>query len=600
MIMSCKKETKDNINKKTFSICLENSSDISDYNEIHKHDFVEVIYVLSGELEFIIDFASCKIKKGDSVLINSNIYHAVLRCENSEFEFLRWSFLPEYVYAYGKDIYNIELFLWFAIKERNSFSVINTKDVPEINDLFLRALGSFSKKAYGYELDIHADTLNLCLPYLDKWHKENSDYVRDISGITIGEIKKVLSYIEKNYESVSFEELSKNFNIKNQLFSKNFKIITKYGVADYIELWRIKSAMFLLATTTQKVTEVATSVGYSTPSYFSKKFHSYSGMSPSEFRQLNITKIDYQNKFEEEKIENKKTSQERLFYDSILASIFYERFISDESKGRSFFRIIYVDKGYIELECEEVRYNLKEGDIFLGCPDELIYSYSDRTIKKGIFMIDFYPEFLNFGEDDNYLYNDLLYYTKNSCRLFHVEENDTEVLEALNQVNLGRIERGINFELIMRASYTKIIAWMLKKQFEKSGAVLPIYNDRASDNIEQILKYIDEHYMEKISMKEIADKFFVNYSYLSRTLKKITGDSFNNYIQKKKLLKATFLLVTTDDSVGEISQKLGYCSQGYFTELFIKKMNMTPSEFKKRFKNKEPYTDAYRYEYYEY
>jgi len=293
-------------------------------------------------------------------------------------------------------------------------------------------------------------------------------------------------------------------------------------------------------------------------------------------------------------------AENRLYYDSILASMYFERYLENTEGKNSIFQMFYIDKGYLDTKIEGETYNLTEGDMLLACPDEDIQRFSDNTVKKGIFIIHFYPEFLKLGKEDNDLFKDLLYYTKLTCRCFKVGENDLEVLEALKQINIARIDRDRNFELIMRASITRIVSWILEKQYEKAGVISENETDNVSDNIKQIIKYIDEHYMESIHLKDIADKFFVSYSHLSRMLKKATGKSFNDYIQIKKILKSTFLLVTSDEPVSEIAKKLGYCSQGYFSELFVKHNKMTPSEFRARFKSKRPIAEAYRYEYYEY
>lgn len=292
-----------------------------------------------------------------------------------------------------------------------------------------------------------------------------------------------------------------------------------------------------------------------------------------------------------------KQSENRLYYDSILTSMYYERDLSSSFEKPSFFSMYYIDKGHLDIKCTNVCYNLKEGDILLFCPDEDFRVISDREDKKGVFIIQFYPEFLKLGEEDNDLFKDLLYYTKLPCRHFSVSQEDVEVVEALKQINDERIVRTRNYELIMRASITKIVSWILEKQYEKVGAIESYSIDNVSDNIKQILKYIDEHYAEPLHLKNVAEKFFISYSHLSRMLKKATGQNFNQYIRSKKILKATFLLITTDSSVGEIAKQLSYCSQGYFTEAFVRDMKMTPSEFRERFKNKSPVVEGYRYEY---
>jgi len=292
--MSCKKESKDNAQEKSFSILIEHSKDILNYNKIHRNNTVEVLYVIDGEIDIIIDFMPCKIKKGDCVFINSNVYHAILCSGKSDFEFLSWSFLPEHIYAYGNDIYNVELFLWLAIKTRNTYSIINTADFPKIPKLFLKAMERFSEKKYGYEFALHADTLSLCIDFFDNWHEENSDFIMEISGMSISKIKNVLFNIEKNYDNLSFDEFAKNVDVLQGTFPKNFKRVTGYNVSEYIDRCRIEKAMFLLAATTKPITDVAFSVGYSDSSYFSKRFHAYVGMSPSKFRKTNTVKAFFE------------------------------------------------------------------------------------------------------------------------------------------------------------------------------------------------------------------------------------------------------------------------------------------------------------------
>lgn len=595
--MSCKNEFDNNGIKKSLSVFIEHSLDILDYDKIHQHDVVEVVYMIRGEVDLLIDFSLYKIKKGDCVVINSGVYHAICSSGKQNFEFLKWSFLPEYIYSFEKDIYNIELFLWLTIKSSNTYLIIDSVECPEIEELFFSAFDRFLKQEYCLELMLHADTLSLCLLFFNMWHKENEEFIRNISGISISEIRKVLLFIEENYNSLSFGEISKIYDVKNVVFSKNFKMVTGYRVSEYIDFLRIKKAMFLLSTTTESLTSIAVIVGYSTAAFFSKKFREFYGISPTEFRRGNMPQNILQK--EKEKTQKSEQTETRLYFDSILASVFYERFVSSQNGKFPFFRIFYMDKGSIDIECSDVVYNLEKGDVFLVCPNEKYSITSNSTEKKSLFMIDFYPEFLNFGKENSDLCRNLIYYTQYFKRHFSVCENDSTIMESLSKLNIARIERNINFELVLRVNIIKIVVWILKNQNGKCETISLENTDVFNENMKQILEYVDAHYMEHINLKEISERFFVSYSHLSRMFKRAIGTSFNDYIQNKKLLQATFMLITTDKTAREISKKLSYCSHGYFIELFAKRMHMTPTEFRRRFKNKEPLYEYYRHEYYE-
>lgn len=102
-------------------------------------------------------------------------------------------------------------------------------------------------------------------------------------------IIKLLEHIEKNYQQdLNLKEISDRLNINSiylgQLFQKEIGIL----FSDYINNFRINKAKDLLANTSLKASEIGELVGYSNKNYFYRKFKSIVGITPSEWRKLNL------------------------------------------------------------------------------------------------------------------------------------------------------------------------------------------------------------------------------------------------------------------------------------------------------------------------
>jgi len=98
--------------------------------------------------------------------------------------------------------------------------------------------------------------------------------------------------------------------------------------------------------------------------------------------------------------------------------------------------------------------------------------------------------------------------------------------------------------------------------------------------VRQALKYINEQYMDDLTVSQIAEHVHVHPSYLHRLFKTVKGVTINNYISGVRIEKAKQLLKDTDFSVMDVSISVGINSQQYFANLFKKLTGMTPSQYK--------------------
>ena len=103
---------------------------------------------------------------------------------------------------------------------------------------------------------------------------------------------------------------------------------------------------------------------------------------------------------------------------------------------------------------------------------------------------------------------------------------------------------------------------------------------RAHMALPQVLDYINVHFTEPIRLHWLAEKYNYNPAYFGRLFRRSYGTSFEAYLQKKRISYAKELLVTTNYSVDNILQKIGYTNKNNFYRAFLEDCGCTPKEFR--------------------
>ncbi len=101
------------------------------------------------------------------------------------------------------------------------------------------------------------------------------------------------------------------------------------------------------------------------------------------------------------------------------------------------------------------------------------------------------------------------------------------------------------------------------------------------------LLYIEEHYMEDLSLESIAEKIGVSSSYLSRIFSRNVKQNISVYIMNKRLSHAKELLATTNLKNYEIAEACGLNSAAYFTSVFKKGTGLTPNQYRNTYRTRK-------------
>lgn len=101
-------------------------------------------------------------------------------------------------------------------------------------------------------------------------------------------------------------------------------------------------------------------------------------------------------------------------------------------------------------------------------------------------------------------------------------------------------------------------------------------------DIKDILTYIQQHYMDDISINTLTTEFHVSPNYFSSWFKKETDIRFTDYITNLRMTYATQLLAETNLTIKDIASSIGYFTASHFIRTFVKNKGITPAEYRKQ------------------
>ena len=113
-------------------------------------------------------------------------------------------------------------------------------------------------------------------------------------------------------------------------------------------------------------------------------------------------------------------------------------------------------------------------------------------------------------------------------------------------------------------------------------AIKTAYNTAFSRLVLLAKEYLDEHYTERITLDDLAERFFINKFYLSKIFKETYGTTVNNYLISKRITRAKQLLRFTDMTVDEVGAAVGMGDANYFSRMFRKVEGISPREYRKQ------------------
>ncbi|MEY8424827.1 response regulator [Lachnospiraceae bacterium 38-14] len=101
------------------------------------------------------------------------------------------------------------------------------------------------------------------------------------------------------------------------------------------------------------------------------------------------------------------------------------------------------------------------------------------------------------------------------------------------------------------------------------------------------VKYIEENYMEKLKLSDVADHVYVSQWHLSKILNQHVEKSFSDILNHARIEKAKELLREPSLRIGDIAEKVGFLDMAHFSRVFKKHTGFSANEFRNQMKSDE-------------
>ena len=106
---------------------------------------------------------------------------------------------------------------------------------------------------------------------------------------------------------------------------------------------------------------------------------------------------------------------------------------------------------------------------------------------------------------------------------------------------------------------------------------------KSLEKIKLIIKYVENNYMEKITIEDISKEVHLSQSHFMKYFKNTMGISFIDYLYEYRLTMASRLLLSSDSLILDIAAEVGFDNLSYFNRLFKKRFQQSPRDYRKRY-----------------
>lgn len=252
---------------------------------------------------------------------------------------------------------------------------------------------------------------------------------------------------------------------------------------------------------------------------------------------------------------------------------------------RKFYKIFHMTSGTGILTVGLHRYEMGPNEIGFLHPDEIV-SWQTTSKETGGHFCLIHPDF--FGRDAEHVMQSLKQfpYFQPDKAVIQLQADQSAVINSCFATMLREAQS--DNEDNRQAILLQLQLVLLESQRAGKNRV----QTAVSEGYGHIYKFLSllessfqvqsRHALAKLkTAAEFADELHVHPNYLNSLVKSHTGKTVREHIQERLLHEAKSLLVHTDWGINEISDGLGFSGQAAFTSFFKKKVNVSPSAFRK-------------------
>lgn len=238
----------------------------SDWASImHSHSFAEFMYIASGRGEVLTRERSYRVGQGDFIVLPSGLYHTEKSSIEESMEY----------FVMGVSNIGVRSNVENVVVPLGRYSSKVGDSIRRIFNVLSRGSINYECEAYSVFLDIISVLMRL----------PSSPFILKETTSQNGQMVGIKDYIDTHYmETFTLDDLAGNFHLSKYHLVREFSRCYSLSPMAYLEDRRIREAKYLLSSTDLSVTAIASTLAFSSTSYFSQRFHAAADLTPLEYR----------------------------------------------------------------------------------------------------------------------------------------------------------------------------------------------------------------------------------------------------------------------------------------------------------------------------
>lgn len=242
------------------------------------------------------------------------------------------------------------------------------------------------------------------------------------------------------------------------------------------------------------------------------------------------------------------------------------------NKNCYIFHFVIKGKGYLKIQKNEY-IPIYKNSCFLIEPGKQAKYYQDKDNPWTYFWIE-----IN-GKNIEKFVNLLAFKNNNNViNIPNIKDIKNCFFDVFNQDLYGQniLSENLRIQSLTLKIFSDLFSNTINHNLEKNEKMLSKTEEQAN----AIIKYINYNYTSpNLSVKNLANMFYFNSSYLNRLIKKYTGLSPKKLIIKLRMERSLILMKKKTMTISEISFEIGYKNQFYFSKEFKEYYGVSPSEY---------------------
>lgn len=245
--------------------------------------------------------------------------------------------------------------------------------------------------------------------------------------------------------------------------------------------------------------------------------------------------------------------------------------------------LTFVTDGEIQYQINEQVYHLRTGEGLFCNSNALHTGHMIDQQDCHYISITFHPKMV-YGYEGSTLHQNYVkpLITSTSFSSLHITaETDwhQEMLEDMHAIAELYFARTDLYELKIQQRLSHIWQLLLERHIARRDTDSKA-NSRDIERLRVILGFLEEHYMEKITLEDIAEEIGLCKAECCRLFKRLMNKSLFDYILYYRVEKSLPLLAQKNLSVTEIAEQTGFSSSSYYARVFKAQLGCSPSQYR--------------------